>query len=408
VRIESAEVVVTSPGRNFVTLRVRTADGVVGLGDATLNGRELAVAAYLSEHVVPLLVGREAHDIEDTWQYLFRGAYWRRGPVTMTAIAAVDMALWDIKGKVTGLPVYQLLGGRSRRGALAYGHASGSTVDALLTSIRNHLDEGFRAIRVQAGVPGLGKVYGVGADQAAGQRYDYEPAGRTAVPVEEEWDTRVYLRHVPTVFAAVREEFGPELPLLHDAHHRLSPTEAARLGRSLEPFDLVWLEDCTPADNPEGLRRVRQQTTVPLAIGEVLTSVHDYRTLITEQLIDYVRSSPAHAGGITGVRRLMDFAAVYGIRSGFHQPTDISPVGMAAALHLDIALHNFGIQEYMPHNAATLEVFRTGYTFRDGLLDPGEAPGLGVELDDELAARYEYTPAYLPVNRLRDGTLHDW
>lgn len=406
--IDSAEVVVTSPGRNFVTLRVTTSDGVVGLGDATLNGRELAAASYLRDHVAPLLIGRDPHAIEDTWQYLHRGAYWRRGPVTMAAIAAVDMALWDIKGKVAGLPVYQLLGGRSRRGALAYGHASGTSVEALVTSIHNHLDEGFRAIRVQAGVPGLGKVYGVGRDQARGQRYDYEPAGRAAVPVEETWDTAAYLRHLPGVFEAVREEFGPELPLLHDAHHRLTPNEAARLGRSLEPYDLFWLEDCTPAENQEALRRVRSQTTTPLAIGEVLNSVHDYQTLLTEQLIDYVRSSVTHAGGITAVRKLMDLAAIYQIRSGFHGPTDVSPVGMAAALHLDVAIHNFGIQEYMPHSAETLEVFRTGYSFVDGLLDPGEAPGLGVELDLEAAGAFPYTPAYLPVNRLRDGTIHDW
>ena len=406
--IETAEVVVTSPGRNFVTLRLTTSDGVVGLGDATLNGRELAVASYLRDHVAPLLVGRDPHAIEDTWQYLYRGAYWRRGPVTMAAIAAVDMALWDIKGKVAGLPVYQLLGGRSRRGALAYGHASGTTVEALMTSIHNHLDEGFRAIRVQAGVPGLGKVYGVGHDQARGQKYDYEPAGRTAAPVEETWDTAAYLRHVPSVFEAVRAEFGPELPLLHDAHHRLTPNQAAQLGRSLEPYDLFWLEDCTPGENQEGLRRVRSQTTTPLAIGEVFNSVHDYQTLITEQLIDFVRSSVTHAGGITAVRKLMDFAAVYQVRSGFHGPTDVSPVGMAAALHLDVAIHNFGIQEYMPHSAQTLDVFRCGYSFVDGLLDPGEAPGLGVELDLEAAAAFEYTPAYLPVNRLRDGTIHDW
>ena len=406
--IDSAEVVVTSPGRNFVTLRLTTSDGVVGLGDATLNGRELAAASYLRDHVAPLLIGRDPHAIEDTWQYLHRGAYWRRGPVTMSAIAAVDMALWDIKGKVAGLPVYQLLGGRSRRGALAYGHASGTTVEALVTSIYNHLDEGFRAIRVQTGVPGLGKVYGVGHDQARGQKYDYEPAGRAAVPAVETWDTAAYLRHVPGVFEAVRAEFGPELPLLHDAHHRLTPNEAARLGRSLEPYELFWLEDCTPAENQEALRRVRSQTTTPLAIGEVFNSVQDYQTLITEQLIDYVRASVTHAGGITAVRKLMDFAAIYQIRSGFHGPTDVSPVGMAAALHLDVAIHNFGIQEYMPHNAETLEVFRTGYSFVDGLLDPGEAPGLGVKLDLEAAGAFPYTPAYLPVNRLRDGTIHDW
>jgi len=408
VKIEKVDVSVTSPGRNFVTLKLTTSDGVVGLGDATLNGRELAVASYLRDHVAALLVSREAHNIEDTWQYLYRGPYWRRGPVTMAAISAVDMALWDIKGKVAGLPVYQLLGGRSRRGALAYGHASGTTVEALFTAIHNLLDEGFKAIRIQTGVPGLAKVYGVGSDQVAGQKYDYEPAGRTAVPIEQDWDTAAYLRHIPGVFEAVRAEFGPALPLLHDAHHRLTPNQGAQLGRSLEPYDLFWLEDCTPAENQEGLRRVRSQTTTPLAIGEVFNSVFDYQTLITEQLIDYVRSSATHTGGITGLRKLMDFAAIYQIKSGFHGPTDVSPVGMAAALHLDVAIHNFGIQEYMKHNEQTLEVFRTSYTFVDGLLDPGEKPGLGVELDEEAASALPYTPAYLPVNRLLDGTMHDW
>ena len=407
--IASAEVLVTSPGRNFVTLRITTSDGVTGLGDATLNGRELAVVAYLREHVVPLLLGRDPHAIEDTWQYLYRGAYWRRGPVTMAAISAVDVALWDILGKVTGQPLHQLLGGASRRGALAYGHASGSDLPSLFTSIRNHLDQGFRAIRVQTAVPGLGQVYGVGTDQKPGERYDYEPAKRSAVPAEEAWDTRAYLRHVPTVFAAVREEFGPDLVLLHDGHHRMTPNEAAILGRALEPYDLFWLEDCTPADNQESLRRVRSQTTTPLAVGEVFNTVHDYRTLITEQLIDYVRSAVTHAGGVSGLKKIMDFAAIYQIKSGFHGPTDISPVGQAAALHLDLAIHNFGIQEYMKHSEATLEVFRTSYTFTDGLLHPGLAPGLGVELDDELAATYAYAPAYLPVNRLKlDGSVHDW
>ncbi len=407
--IESAEVLVTCPGRNFVTLRVTTSDGLTGLGDATLNGRELAVVAYLREHVVPLLIGRDAHAIEDTWQYLYRGAYWRRGPVTMAAIAAVDVALWDILGKVTGQPIYQLIGGASRRGALAYGHASGPDLPSLFTSISNRLEQGFCAIRVQTGVPGLGQVYGVAADQTPGQRDDYEPAKPSAVPVEEAWDGRAYLRHIPSVFAAVRGEFGPDLPLLHDAHHRLSPNEAAILGKALEPYDLFWLEDCTPAENPEALRRVRSQTTTPLAIGEVFNTVHDYQTLITEQLIDYVRSSVTHGGGISAMKKLMDFAAIYQIKSGFHGPTDISPVGQAAALHLDLALHNFGIQEYMEHSDATLEVFRTSFEFSDGLLHPGTKPGLGVEYDDERGAAFAYTPAYLPVNRLKlDGSVHDW
>ncbi|HUY58935.1 MAG TPA: D-mannonate dehydratase ManD [Solirubrobacteraceae bacterium] len=409
MNIRSAEVVVTSPTRNFVTLKLTTDDGVIGLGDATLNGRELAVAAYLREHVAPLLPGRDAHRIEDTWQYLYRGAYWRRGPVTMAAIAAVDMALWDIKAKVAGLPLYQLLGGASRNGLLAYGHASGTSLASLSESIHAHLERGYRAIRVQTAVPGIRALYGV-ADQpqASGERYDYEPAGRGARPAEEDWDTAAYMRQVPSVFEHVRREFGPELPLLHDAHHRLTPIEAAKLAHRLEPYDLFWLEDCTPAENQQGLRIVRQHTTTPLAIGEVFNTVWDFQRLISEQLIDYVRAAATHFGGVTPLRKVMDFAAQYQIRSGFHGPTDVSPVGFAAQLHIGLAIHNFGIQEYMEHSEATNSVFQQTMSFRDGYLHPGDAPGLGVLLDEQAAASFPYEPAYLPVSRLHDGTLHDW
>ncbi|MER6571531.1 D-mannonate dehydratase ManD [Streptomyces sp. NPDC001093] len=413
MQIVSAEVIVTSPGRNFVTLRITTEDGVVGLGDATLNGLELAVRSYLADHVVPLLIGRDASRIEDTWQYLYRGVYWRGGPVTMAAVAAVDTALWDIKAKYAGMPLYQLLGGASRTGALAYGHASGRDVAELLDSVRAHLAQGYRAIRIQTGIPGFGSVYGVAASTAGdGERYDYEPARRTtgdrARPTVETWDTRAYLRHLPAVFEAVRAEFGPELPLLHDGHHRMTPIQAAQLGKSLEPYDLFWLEDATPAEDQTALRLIRRHTTTPLAIGEVFNSVYDYTTLLSERLIDYVRSAVTHIGGVTAMKKLLDRAALYQIKSGMHGPTDISPVGMAAALHLDLAVHNFGIQEYMRHSERTLEVFRTSYRFEEGLLHPTDTPGLGVELDLEAARHFPYQQAYLPVNRLHDGTVHDW
>ena len=234
--------------------------------------------------------------------------------------------------------------------------------------MRDHLAQGFRAIRIQSGIPGLGTVYGVAssARRTAAGRYDHEPARRAAAPVEEDWDTRAYLRHVPGVFEAVRNEFGPELPLLHDAHHRLTPIQAAKLGKSLEPFDLFWLEDVTPAENTAALRRVREHTTTPLAIGEVFNTIWDYRELFEEQLIDYVRSPVTHAGGITALRRILDYAAVYQIKSGVHGPTDISPVGLAASLHLGVAIPNFGIQEYMTHSAATDEVFRSACGSRAG------------------------------------------
>ena len=409
MKIDKAELIVTSPDRNFVTLRLTTDDGLVGLGDATLNGRELAVVAYLKDHVVPLLLGTDAHRIEDTWQFLYRSAYWRRGPVTMAGIAAVDVALWDLKAKAAGMPLYQLLGGASRDGILAYGHASGRDLPELFDSIRKHQALGYRAIRIQTAIPGLKAIYGVAAqEQSSGKRYDYEPAQRASRPNEEDWDTRAYLRHLPSVFEAVRAEFGPELPLLHDGHHRMTPIEAAKLGKSLEPYDLFWLEDCTPAENQDALRLVRQHTTTPLAIGEVFNTVWDYQTLIKDQLIDYVRSAVTHGGGISPMRKIMDFAAQYQIKSGIHGPTDISPVGMAAALHLDLAIHNFGIQEYMQHGELTNSVFEQSFSFADGYLHPGEKPGLGVDLDVDEAGKYPYQRAYLPFNRLPDGTVHDW
>jgi mannonate dehydratase len=414
VSIAAAEIIITSPGRNFVTLKITTDDGVVGLGDATLNGRELSVASYLRDHLNSTLIGRDENRTEDTWQYLYRGAYWRRGPVTMAAIAAVDMALWDIKAKRAGVPLYQLLGGASRKGLRVYAHASGKDYETLSTAIRGYVDEGYTAIRLQTGVPGLDTVYGVSATAKPGEKYDYEPAHRSADgtaavrPEEEDWDTHAYLNHIPQVFAQVRDEFGSGLRLLHDGHHRLSPIEAARLAKSLEPYDLFWLEDSTPAEDQEAVRLIRHHSTTPLATGEVFNSVYDYQTLITDRLIDYVRSSATHAGGITGLKKILDFADVYGIRSGMHGPTDVSPVGMAAHLHLGLAIHNFGIQEYMPHSTDTLKVFQTSYTFDRGFLHPGDTPGLGVELDENLAAEHPYTTAYLPVNRLHDGSLHDW
>ncbi|GAA4917378.1 D-mannonate dehydratase ManD [Nesterenkonia rhizosphaerae] len=411
MKITNAEVIVTSPDRNFVTLKLTTDEGITGLGDATLNGRELSVVAYLKDHVVPLLIGRDADKIEDTWQFLYRGAYWRRGPVTMAAIASVDMALWDIKGKKADMPVYQLLGGASRDGLLAYGHASGKTTEELFESVHRHLELGYRAIRIQTGVPGLKSIYGIAsvtADKPEGVRYDHEPAVRGDLPNEEDWDTRSYLRHVPGVFEAVRNEFGPELPLLHDAHHRLTPMQAAKLGKSLEPYDLFWLEDCTPAENQDALRWVRHHTTTPLAIGEIFNTVWDYKQIISEQLIDYVRSAVTHTGGITHLKKVLDYASLFQIKSGMHGPTDISPVGMAAAMHLGLAIHNFGIQEYMMHGGRTNQVFQQSFTWNNGLLHPGDNPGLGVELETDEAGKYPYVRAYLPYNRLADGTIHDW
>lgn len=400
--ITNARVIITCPDRNFVTLKIETDEGVYGLGDATLNGRELAVASYLTDHVIPCLIGRDAHRIEDIWQYLYRGAYWRRGPVTMAAIAAVDMALWDIKGKVAGLPLYQLLGGASRESVMVYGHANGKTVEETVNEALKYKQEGYKAIRLQSGVPGLSSTYGVSKDK----KY-YEPADAD-LPTENLWSTEKYLRSVEPLFKAARDALGDDIHLLHDIHHRLTPIEAGRLGKDLEPYRPFWLEDPTPAENQASFRLIRQHTTTPIAVGEIFNSIWDCKQLIEEQLIDYIRATVVHAGGITHLRRIASFADMYNVRTGCHGATDLSPVCMAAALHFDLSVHNFGVQEYMLHTDLTNEVFPHAYTFKNGVMHPGEKPGLGVEIDEELAAKYEYKRAFLPVNRLEDGTMHDW
>ena len=375
MKITAAKLIICSPDRNFVTLRIDTDEGIYGLGDATLNGRELAVTSYLEDHILPCIIGRDPFRTEDIWQYLYRGAYWRRGPVTMSAIAAVDVALWDIKGKALNTPVYNLLGGQSRQGCLVYTHANGADIAEALDSVRKHMDEGYLAVRAQAGVPGLSSSYGV---PKAGK--SYEPAER-GLPSESLWSTERYLNFAPTLFEKLRAELGPDVHLLHDVHHRLTPIEAARLGKSLEPYHLFWMEDPCPAELQESFKLIRQHTTTPVATGEVFNSLWDSHDLIRHQLIDYIRMTIVHGGGITHAKKTADFAALYNVRTGFHGATDLSPITMAAALHFGLAIHNFGIQEHMHHSALT---------------------------DEVLAAKHPYQRAYLPIARKLDGTLTDW
>ncbi|HZR31442.1 MAG TPA: D-mannonate dehydratase ManD [Terriglobales bacterium] len=402
MKITEAKVLITSPGRNFVTLKISTDEGIYGLGDATLNGRELSVASYLSDHLAPTLIGRDPFQTEDIWQYLYRGAYWRGGPVTMGAIGAVDMALWDIKGKALNTPVYNLLGGKSRTGVLVYGHANGRDINETVDEVGKYIAMGYKAVRAQTGIPGLPSTYGVAKDKLF-----YEPAEK-GLPPENAWSTEKYLVHVPKLFESLRMKYGDDIHLLHDAHHRLTPIEAARLGKSLEPYHLFWLEDAVTAELQEGFRIVRQHTTTPLALGEVFTSIWDARIVISEQLIDYIRMTVAHSGGLTHLKKVAAFAELYHVQTGCHGATDLSPVSMAAALHFDIAVNNFGIQEYMRHTKETDEVFPHHYSFKDGYLHPGDAPGLGVDYNEKLAAKFPYDRAYLPVNRKLDGTMWNW
>jgi len=286
---------------------------------------------------------------------------------------------------------------------MVYCHASGSTLDELGADFQRHLDLGYLAIRAQAAIPGLEKTYGI----APTDGNIYEPASGN-VPQGDIWESSYYLDFLPEVMARLRSEFGYQVHLLHDVHHRLTPIEAGRLGASLEPYRMFWIEDPTPAEDQSAFRLIRQHTTTPLAVGEVFNSIWDCQQLITERLIDFIRTSVSHAGGITHLRRIFSLADLYGVRSGSHGAGDLSPIAMAAALHVDLSIPNFGIQEYMGHRDPAGEVFHTSYTFADGYMHPGDEPGLGVVFDEQAANRFPYDPKYLPINRRLDGSMHDW
>lgn len=398
MKIVAARVIITCPGRNYVTVKITTEDGIYGIGDATLNGRELAVASYLRDHLCPTLIGQDARNIEDLWQVLYRGAYWRRGPVTMAAIAAIDVALWDIKGKALNTPVWNLLGGRSRDGILCYAHASARSVEAVIDQVQGYVSEGYHAVRVQCLVPGLAEMYGIPRAMS----------GRDGIGlpyVEQGWSSEKYMRFTPRMFEQIRDAVGFDVQLLHDAHHRLTPTQAGWLGKRLEDHQLLWLEDTVPAELQKAYRHVRQQTTTPLAVGEVFNSIFDCEQLISEQLIDYIRTSVVHAGGITQLRKIAAFAEPYGVRTGCHGAADLSPVTMGAALHFGIATHNAAVQEYNRHPDEASDVFDWDWRLVDGLLIAGDRPGIGVDIDEEAAATYDYRRAYLPISRRMDGSV---
>jgi len=405
LKIKQIKVFICSPGRNFVTVKVITDSGLYGFGDATVNGREMAVVTYLEEHLVPCLIGRSAHDIEDIWQYLYKGVYWRKGAINMAAIAPNDMALWDIKGKVAGLPVYQLLGGRSRRGVTLYAHANGETIETTLDMAEEHIKQGFKAIRLQSAVPGLNVTYGVLGDK----KDYYELQGNRPLPPEEDWSTHKYFNMVEDLFRQARERFGNDVQLLHDVHSRLTPIESARLGKLLEKYNLLFLEDASMAENQDNYKVIRQHTTIPLAIGETYNTIWDCKDLIQNQLIDYIRVAATHAGGITALRRITDFASVYNVKTAPHGAPDLSPICFAAHMHLNTWAPNFGIQEFVGlGNEQIRQVFQQDIQIKDGMAHLSDAPGLGIEFDESAAKEYPYRRSYLPVSRLEDGTVWNW
>lgn len=420
MKITEVRVIVTCPSRNYVVIKILTDEpGLYGVGDATLNGRELAVATALKDHIAPLLIGRDPDRIEDIWQMLFRGTYWRGGPVLMTALAGVDVALWDIKGKRAGLPVYSLLGGKTREGVLAYTHAGGKDFLAVEDDVRKKQAQGFKVIRCQVAIPGNVGTYGTGGGQEAAsatwKASADEAAASAAVwgdggpmPMVETWEPAPYLRTIPRLFAHLRTALGEEVELFHDVHERLNPIQAARLAKELEPFHLFFLEDCLRPEHKESFRVVRQHSTTPLAMGELFHTRWECLPLITEQLIDFIRCDLGHIGGITEAQKIAHIAECYGVQTAWHGPGDIGPAMHAANVHLDLSLPNFGVQEMVAFPPVVHEVLPGAPTFRDGYLQVTETPGLGTDVDEAAAAKYPYTRAYLPMTRRADGAVMDW
>lgn len=408
MKITGAKVFVGGPGKNYVTLKIMTDQGVYGLGDATLNNRETLPAKYLTDYLIPNLIGMDPRRSEDIWQFFYRGAYFRRGPIAMAAIGAIDMALWDIKGKLANMPLYDLFGGKSRDGAMVYAHATGADLPDLMDSIAGYVAQGYKAVRVQCAIPDMPNASYAVPDARGGAR-DYITDFSGIRPKVEIWDTDTYMRFMPDALAQVRDRFGPDLKILHDVHHRLMPREAAAFAKSVEPVGLYWLEDPTPAEDQDALRLVRQHSTTPIAIGEVFNSVWDCHKLIQDELIDFIRVAVTYAGGITPVKRIVDLAGLHHVRTGFHGAPSHSPISMAAQAHLNAWAPNFGIQEYLVLGTPDCDaLFPSGHAVHNGMFMVDAAPGLGVDFDEGEAQKYEYVPGSHPVVRLKDGTLWNY
>lgn len=408
LKITDVRVIVTCPDRNYVLVKILTSEpGLYGVGDATLNGRELAVAEDLEKHIAPLLIGRDPEQIEDIWQYLYRGSYWRSGPIQMTALAGIDTALWDIKGKRANMPVYQLLGGRTRLGAMCYTHASGAEFPEVEDAIRRALARGFKVVRAQVVIPGLQNTYGT-----ASKKKSEDIAGRVpqqaGLPTEETFEPEPYMRTVTKLFEYLRSKLGDDVELLHDAHERLDPIEAAEFARALEPYRLFFLEDLLRPEYKESFRLVREHSTTPLAMGELFNSLYDCLPLLKEQLIDFIRCDLCHIGGITSARKVATVADAFQIKTAWHGPGDIAPPTHAANVHVDISIPNFGVQEMVFFPDVAREVIPGGPEFRDGYMHVSDAPGLGTDVNETAAKKYPYKRAYLPTARRADGSVQDW
>lgn len=400
MKITDVQVIVTCPrNMNYVIVKILTDEpGLSGIGNGTLVGGELALATMIEQHFAPRLIGSDPDRIEDTWQLLQRATYWRGGRAVAAAMAAIDVALWDLKGKRYGAPLYSLLGGKCREGVLCYGHASGRTIEETVEKVLAYRERGCKAIRAQVGTPGYEDgSYGV---RSVTPLSDPARATRT-------WEPTPYLRVVPRLFERLRQEVGDSVELLHDVHDRLTPIQVAQLAKELEPYHLFFLEDPIPVENTDGLRLIRQHTTTPIAIGERFSSKWDCLPLLTNQLIDYVRNPLSKSGGLTELRKIATLAEPFQVKTAFQGPGDVSPLAFAAEVHLALAIPNFGIQEWAEFGPEIEDLFPGVPRFKDGYLTVSDKPGHGVDINEAELRRYPYKPQFFTTIRREDGSLQD-
>ena len=381
----------------YVVIRVDTSEpGLYGLGCGTYNQRPLPVVTAVNEYLDPFARGRNADDIEDIWQTAYTSSYWRNGPVLNNALSGLDMALWDIKGKRAGLPVYQLLGGRSRFAVDTYTHTKSDDLKDLEEQVKSKMEQGFRHVRIQLG------SYG---SEHLSESADWREAG-FGLKEDSHMDSLPYLKAIPKMFDHIRSTCGEKVELLHDIHERIQPIEAINLCEQLEDYRPFFIEDPLSPEQNGWFSQLRAKTFVPIAMGELFNSPHEWTNLITERLIDFIRVHITQAGGFTPSRKLAALAEWFGVRTAWHGPGDLCPIGHAANIHLDLNIHNFGIQESKDFNEATREVFPGTHTLENGYAILNEAPGWGVDFDEEKSKKYPLSdePAYWEPIRRRDGT----
>lgn len=375
ITIKDVQVITTQPqGSRLVIVKVITSEpGLYGLGCATFTQRYHAVVTALHKHLIPFAIGRDVSRIEEFYRMATVHSYWRNGPVLNNAISGIDQALWDIKGKIAGMPVYDLLGGKCREAAAVYSHANGRTPEEVVESVRRLMEEGYRYIRIQMG--------GYGGQQERLVKPEGAPEGAY-------YDPRAYCRDMLRMIEHVRREVGPEIELLHDIHERLQPIDAVQFAKDVEPYKLFFLEDALAPEDIEWFERIREQCATPLAMGELFNNPREWQPLIAGKLIDFLRMHVSQMGGITPARGVTLMGQMYGIRTAWHGPGDTSPVGHAANLHLDLWAPNFGIQEWCRFNETVYEIFPGLPEVRNGYMYPSNKPGLGIDIDEKLAAKF--------------------